>query len=155
MTTGERRRAMVLAIALFVVAAGGCGSATSSPSSHTPSPMSSPLTWHKVFGVTHRFISPDGPVPTPVFRLTAGRVRVTATEFGGPPSGSSLEFSAALAPVGGHHWMTVPIGVHQSYPSKWTIGGELPQAIPAGRYVLEVWGNGMDYSAAVYQRSGP
>ena len=39
-----------------------------------------------------------------------------------------------------------------STSTKWTIGGEIPKAVPAGRYVLVVSGNGLSYDAAVFQR---
>jgi hypothetical protein len=38
--------------------------------------------------------------------------------------------------------------------NSWTVGGELPHPVPAGRYVLMVSGNGLTYDAAVFQKAG-
>jgi hypothetical protein len=145
---------MVFAAALLAVAVGGCGSGTTSPSPHTPSPTPSTLAWHKVFGVTGHFIVLED-VPTPVFRLAKGRVRVVATMFGSAEPGSAMEFAVALARAGGRKpWMYFPMPTNPGTPTKWTVDLKLPHAVPAGRYELMVLGNGLSYDATVFERAG-
>jgi len=135
----------VVGIALL---AGGCGATPAATSSPTPSADG----WHKVFTVTNHFIVLND-VPTPVFRLAKGRVRVAATMFGSAPPGSGLEFAVALARAGGRRpWIYFPMPTNPATANGWTVNLELPQAVPAGRYVLMVSGNGSTYDAAVFQR---
>ena len=144
-----RPRAAVLAIVVSIVLlAAGCA-ATPTP---TPSPTPSTNGWHQVFSVTNHFIVLND-VPTPAFRLAKGRVRVVATMFGSAPPGSGLEFTVFLARAGGRRpWTYFPMPTNPATANGWTLDLQLPRAVPAGRYVLMVSGDGSSYEAAVFQR---